>query len=71
MRKEIRTGRRGGGAPRRAILLAAAVFLWPQGADAARVFIDIHSPTARKIRLAIPEFRPLKGRRDALGLRMA
>ncbi len=71
MRKEIRAGRRGGGAPRRAILLAAAVFLWPQGADAARVFIDIHSPTARKIRLAIPEFRPLKGRRDALGLRMA
>ncbi len=56
---------------RRAIFLIIMIFSWPQGVDAARVFIDIYSPTARKIRLAIPEFRPLDDRRDALGLKMA
>ncbi len=55
-----------------AIFWVAAIFPWVQGAaDAARVFIDIHSPTAKKIRLAIPELRPLDGRRDALGLKIA
>ncbi len=53
-----------------ACLLAAAI-LWPGGADAGRVFIDIYSPTARKVRLAIPEFRPLGGKRDPLGRKVA
>ncbi len=56
---------------RRAIFLIIMIFSWPQAADAARVFIDIYSPTARKIRLAIPEFRALDDRRDPLGLKMA
>ena len=54
-----------------AIFLIPMVFSWPQAAGADRVFIDIYSPTARKIRLAIPEFRPLNNRRDPLGLKIA
>jgi TolB protein len=42
-----------------------------EGAPKGRVFIDIYSPNARKIRLAIPELRPSDGRRDPLGLRIA
>lgn len=56
---------------RLAIFLIIVIFSWPQAADAARVFIDIYSPTARKIRLAIPEFRPQDTARDPLGLKMA
>lgn len=36
-----------------------------------RVFIDIYSPTARKIRIALPVFRPLRGQRDPLGKKIA
>ena len=54
-----------------AIFLITMIISWPQGSDAARVFIDINSPPARKIRLAIPEFRPSGGRRDPLGLKIA
>jgi len=54
-----------------AIFLITILFSWPQAAEAAREFIDIYSPTARKIRLAIPEFRPQDTGRDPLGLKMA
>jgi len=56
-----------------AFALAGAGVLAPPPAGAAsdRVFIDIYSPTARKIRLAIPELRPMEGRRDPLGLQIA
>ncbi|MDE0331943.1 MAG: hypothetical protein OXL41_08745, partial [Nitrospinae bacterium] len=56
---------------RRVVFLIIMIFSWPQAAEAAREFIDIYSPTARKIRLAIPEFRPLDTERDPLGLKMA
>ena len=56
---------------RRAVFLIIMIFSWPQAAEAAREFIDIYSPTARKIRLAIPEFRPQDTGRDPLGLKMA
>ncbi len=55
----------------RAVFLITMILSWPQGAEAAREFIDIYSPTARKIRLAVPEFRPLGGARDPLGLKIA
>jgi len=42
-----------------------------EGAANERVFIDIYSPNVRKIRLAIPELRPLAGGRKPLGLRIA
>ncbi len=57
-----------------ALFAAAAAGFSPAPAESAspgRVFIDIYSPSARKIRLAIPELRPLDGRRDPLGLRIA
>ncbi len=54
-----------------AIFLITMLFSCPQAADAQRVFIDIYSPTAKKIRLAAPEFRPLRGARDPLGLKIA
>ncbi len=54
-----------------AILLAAMILCGTQAAAAPRVFIDIHSPRVKKVRLAVPEFRPLDGRRDALGLEVA
>lgn len=74
--------KRAGARPRRRALpwvfrwagafLAAAVLCGPAPrAWAARTFIDIYSPGARKIRLAIPELRPLDGRRDPLGLQIA
>jgi len=43
----------------------------PGALAASRTFIDIYSPAARKIRLAIPELRPLDGPRDPLGLQIA
>ncbi len=57
-----------------ALFAVAAAGFSPAPAESAapgRVFIDIYSPSARKIRLAIPELRPLDGRRDPLGLRIA
>ncbi len=42
-----------------------------EGASGKRVFIDIYSPTSRKIRIAIPEMRPLEGKRDPIGLEIA
>ena len=54
-----------------AILLITLSFAWPQAADAQREIIDFYSPTARKTRLAIPEFRPLDSVRDPLGLKIA
>jgi len=42
-----------------------------EGASRGRVFIDIYSPTARKIRIAIPEIQPLEGQRDSIGLEIA
>ncbi|MDA1000070.1 MAG: Tol-Pal system beta propeller repeat protein TolB [bacterium] len=55
-----------------AFLFFLAVFAggWAEAAK-SRVFIDIYSPTARKIRIALPAFRPLKGRRDPLGEQIA
>ncbi|MEK6710081.1 MAG: Tol-Pal system beta propeller repeat protein TolB [Nitrospinota bacterium] len=55
------------------VFLAAAVagLSALQAAAAERTFIDILSPGARKIRLAIPELRPLEGRRDPVGLQIA
>ena len=54
-----------------AILLITLLLAWPQAADAQREIIDFYSPTARKTRLAIPEFRPLDSERDPLGLKIA
>ena len=54
-----------------AFLIAAVLGGPAPGAWAARTFIDIYSPGARKIRLAIPELRPLEGRRDPVGLQIA
>jgi TolB protein len=42
-----------------------------EGASSGRVFIDIYSPSSRKIRIAIPEMRPLEGSRDSIGLEIA
>src|SRR3989304_486005 len=54
-----------------AFLIAAVLGGPAPGAWAARTFIDISPPGARKIRLAIPELRPLEGRRDPVGLQIA
>ncbi|MEE9276053.1 MAG: Tol-Pal system beta propeller repeat protein TolB [bacterium] len=60
------------GAAATALLAALLLSLaWLAQAAQDRVFIDIYSPSARKIRLAIPEFRPLAGSRDKVGLRIA
>ena len=73
MREKIQTGpnRRERPMLYGVVFLIVMVFSWPQAAEAAREFIDIYSPTARKIRLAIPEFRPLDTGRDPLGLKIA
>ncbi len=42
-----------------------------EGAPKGRVYMDLYSPSARRIRLAIPELRPLGGKRDPMGLRIA
>ena len=51
------------------IVFSAPAFAAKAG---ARVFIDIHSPNARKIRIAIPIFRPLDdGRPSPVGMNIA
>lgn len=57
------------------VLALAAICSLPvplaESASGERVFIDIYSPTARKVRIAIPEMRPLDGKRDKIGLDIA
>ncbi|MBT6395094.1 MAG: Tol-Pal system beta propeller repeat protein TolB [Nitrospinaceae bacterium] len=56
------------------LLVMPGLFLFDGRAEAAksgRVFIDIYSPSSRKIRLAIPELRPLEGGRNPIGLKIA
>ena len=61
---------------RAALLLALVSIVFSTPAFAAkagaRVFIDIYSPNARKIRIAIPIFRPLGGGRpSSVGMNIA
>ncbi len=42
-----------------------------EGAAKGRVYMDLYSPSARRIRLAIPELRPQEGPRSPMGLHIA